>query len=151
MSNSRPVSDIIRINKNRWQIEECFRILKSDLKSRPIYLTNPNSIRAHLLTCFLALYFVRILEIKLNYNFKYSDIINTLQNLNLTHLTDDNYIPAFTRTDLTDSLQEAFGFAPLDSYDLRLDAEVIDNRKIKRIVQKIRKKYTVNLLIFQHF
>ena len=151
MSNSRPVSDIIRINKNRWQIEECFRILKSDLKSRPIYLTNPNSIRAHLLTCFLALYFVRILEIKLNYNFKYSDIINTLQNLNLTHLTDDNYIPAFTRTDLTDSLQEAFGFAPLDSYDLRLDTKVIDNRKIKRIVQKIRKKYTANLLIFQHF
>ena len=151
MSNSRPVSDIIRINKNRWQIEECFRILKSDLKSRPIYLTNPNSIRSHLLTCFLALYFVRILEIKLNYNFKYSDIINTLQNLNLTHLTDDNYIPAFTKTDLTDALQEAFGFAPLDSYDLRLDTEVIDKRKIKRIVQKIRKKYTANLLIFQHF
>ena len=150
MSNSRPVSDIIRINKNRWQIEECFRILKSDLKSRPIYLTNPNSIRAHILTCFLALYFVRILEIKLKYNFKYSDIINTLQNLNLTHLTDDNYIPAFTRTDLTDALQEAFGFAPLYSYDLRLDTEVIDNRKIKRIVQKIRKKYTANLLIFQH-
>ena len=96
------------------------------------------------------MYFVRILEIKLNYNFKYSDIINTLQNLNLTHLTDDNYIPAFTRTDLTDTLQEAFGFAPLYSYNLRLDTEVIDNRKIKRIVQKIRKKYTVNLLIFQH-
>ena len=150
MSNYRLVSDIIRINKNRWQIEECFRILKSDLKSRPIYLTTPNRIRAHLLTCFLALYFVLILEIKLNYNFKYSDIINTLQNLNLTHLTDGNYIPAFTRTDLTDSLQEAFGFAPLDSYDLRLDTEVIDNRKIKRIVQKIRKKYTANLLIFQH-
>ena len=151
MSNYRLVSDIIRINKNRWQIEECFRILKSDLKSIPIYLTTPNRIRAHLLTCFLALYFVLILEIKLNYNFKYSDIINTLQNLNLTHLTDDNYIPAFTRTDLIDSLQEAFGFAPLDSYYLRLDTEVIDNRKIKRIVQKIRKKYTANLLIFQHF
>lgn len=150
MSNSRPVSDIIRINKNRWQIEECFRILKSDLKFRPIYLANPNRIRAHLLTCFLALYFVRILEIKLNY-IKYSDIINTLQNLNLTHLTDDNYIPAFTRTDLTDSLQEAFGFAPLDSYNLRLDTEVIDKRKIKRIVQKIMEKYTANLLIFQHF
>ena len=151
MSNSRPVSDIIRINKNRWQIEEYFRILRSDLKSRPIYLTTSNRIRAHLLTCFLALYFLRILEIKLNYKFKYSDIINTLQNLNLTHLTDDNYIPAFTRKDLTDSLQEAFGFAPLDLYDLRLDTEVIDKRKIKRIVQKIRKKYTANLLIFQHF
>ena len=150
MSNSHPISDIIRINKNRWQIEECFRILKSDLKSRPIYLTNPTIIRTHLLTCFLALYFVRILEIKLKYKFKYSDIINTLQNLNLTHLTDDNYIPAFTRTDLTDALQEAFGFSPLDSYDLRLDTEVIDKRKIKRIVQKIRKKYTANLLIFQH-
>lgn len=97
------------------------------------------------------MYFVRILEIKLNYNFKYSDIINTLQNLNLTHLTDDNYIPAFTRTDLIDSLQEAFGFAPLNSYDLRLDTKVIDKRKIKRIVQKIMKKYTANLLIFQHF
>ena len=139
-SLNSPISDIIRINKNRWQIEECFRILKSDLKSRPIYLTTPNRIRAHLLTCFLALYFVRILEIKLNYKFKYSDIINTLQNLNLTHLTDDNYIPAFTRTDLTDALQEAFGFAPLDSYDLRLDTEVIDNRKIKRIISFSKQK-----------
>lgn len=100
------------------------------MKSRPIYLTTPNRIRAHLLTCFLALYFVRILDIKLNYNFKYSDIINTLQNLNLTHLTDGNYIPAFTKTDLTDSLQEAFGFASLNSYDLRLDTKVIDKRKI---------------------
>ena len=71
MSNSRPVSDIIRINKNRWQIEEYFIILKSDLKSRPIFLTTPNRIRAHLLTCLLALYFVRILEIKLKYKFKY--------------------------------------------------------------------------------
>jgi hypothetical protein len=52
---------------------------------------------------------------------------------------------------LTDSLQEAFEFAPLDLYDLRLDTEAIDKRKIKRIVQKIRKKYTANLLIFQHF
>ena len=86
------------------------------------------------------MYFVRILEIKLNYKFKYSDIINTLQNLNLTHLTDDNYIPAFTRTDLTDSLQEAFGFAPLDSYDLRLDTEVIDKRKIKRIISFSKQK-----------
>ena len=69
--------------------------------------------------------------------------------LKIQEISDDNYIPDFTKTDLTASLQEAFGFAPLDSYDLRLDTEVIDKRK--RIVQKIRKKYTVNLLIFQHF
>ena len=69
--------------------------------------------------------------------------------LKIQEISDDNYIPGFTKTDLTASLQEAFGFAPLDSYDLRLDTEVIDKRK--RIVQKIRKKYTVNLLIFQHF
>lgn len=88
-----PISKIIQINKNRWQIEESFRILKSDLKSRPIYLTTPNRIKAHLLTCFLALYFVRILEFKLNYKFNHSDIIHTLQNMNLINIGNDNYIP----------------------------------------------------------
>ena len=51
-----------------------------------------------------------------------------------------NYIPGFTKTDLTASLQEALGFAPLDSYDLKLDTEVIDKRKIKRIISFSKQK-----------
>ena len=60
--------------------------------------------------------------------------------LKIQEISDDNYIPGFTKTDLTASLQEAFGFAPLDSYDLRLDTEVIDKRKIKRIISFSKQK-----------
>ena len=60
--------------------------------------------------------------------------------LKIQLISDDNYIPGFTKTDLTDALQEALGFAPLDSYDLRLDTEVIDKRKIKRIISFSKQK-----------
>ena len=58
--------------------------------------------------------------------------------LKIQQISDDNYIPGFTKTDLTASLQEAFGFAPLDSYDLRLDTGVIDKRK--RIISFSKQK-----------
>ncbi len=62
------VQDIIAINKRRWQIEECFRILKSDFDARPVYLRDDDRIKAHFLICFMALLFFRILESKLKNN-----------------------------------------------------------------------------------
>ena len=63
------VQDIIAINKRRWQIEECFRILKSDFDARPVYLRDDDRIKAHFLICFMALLFFRILENKLEYKY----------------------------------------------------------------------------------
>lgn len=134
------IEEIININKNRWQIEECFRILKSDLKSRPIYLTNASRIKAHLLTCFLALFFIRILENNLEFKYNYSEIIETLRTFNLTSIGSGNYIPAFTRTDLTDDLHLAFKMDKNDKNNLRLDTEVMDKRKIKRIITFSKQK-----------
>ena len=62
-------STIIKINQKRWKIEECFRILKYDFKSRPVYLSRDDRITAHFTTCFLALTVYRYLEKRLNERF----------------------------------------------------------------------------------
>ena len=104
------VQDIIAINKRRWQIEECFRILKSDFDARPVYLRDDDRIKAHFLICFMALLFFRILENKLEYK------IYSRQNCG-HHEKDESYIirgygyiPSYTRTDITDDLHKLFGF-----------------------------------------
>ena len=62
-------AEIARINKRRWRVEECFRMMKSDLKARPVYLKWDGHIKAHFLTCFMALAIYRILEKKLDHEF----------------------------------------------------------------------------------
>lgn len=59
------VSDIIRINQKCWEIEECFRIMKTEFKARPVYLSRKDSITAHFTTCFTALVINKILEQKI--------------------------------------------------------------------------------------
>ena len=48
------IDEMIRINKKRWEIEECFRIMKTEFKARPVYLQREDRIKAHFLTCFIA-------------------------------------------------------------------------------------------------
>ena len=104
------VQDIIAINKRRWQIEECFRILKSDFDARPVYLRDDDRIKAHFLICFMALLFFRILENKLEYKYTADQIVDTMKKMNLTLLEGYGYIPSYTRTDITDDLHKLFGF-----------------------------------------
>lgn len=104
---------IIDANRRRWEIEESFEIMKSEFKTRPMYVTEEDSVKGHLLTCFLSLLVYRLLEKKhLNEKYTCSNIIDTLRNLNITYLGGNNYIPAFKRADITDSLAEEFGFQP---------------------------------------
>jgi len=56
------VEEIVRINQKRWEIEECFRIMKNEFKSRPVYHQNEDRIKAHFLTCFIALFLFRTLK-----------------------------------------------------------------------------------------
>ena len=72
------VDEIVKINKKRWEIEECFRIMKTDFKARPVYLQTEDHIRSHFLTCFIALMIYRILEKKLKEAFTCEEIIDTL-------------------------------------------------------------------------
>ena len=76
------IEEIIKVNKRRWEIEESFRILKTEFKSRPVYLKKDDRIRAHFTTCFLSLLIYRILENKLDYKFSSTEIIKTLKNMN---------------------------------------------------------------------
>lgn len=102
--------EIARINHDRWEIEESFRIMKSEFSARPVYLQRDDRIEAHFLTCFTALLIYRILEKQLGENFTCNEIIETLKKMNLTAVPDGSYIPSYTRTELTDALHENAGF-----------------------------------------
>ena len=121
--------EIIKINHNRWEIEESFRIMKTDFKSRPVYLQNENRIRSHFLTCYLALLIYRILEQKLNDNHHYStnQIISSLKDMNLFKLKNIGYTPAFTNNEFYSRICELF--------DLSLNKEGIRIDKIKKIIK----------------
>lgn len=125
------ISEIIKVNKRRWEIEESFRILKSDFKARPVYLKRDDRIKAHFTTCFLSLLIYRVLEHKLKENYSSDQIIKTLRNMNFVKKDGSGYIPTYTRTDLTDSLHEVFGF--------RTDTEIVPNKEIKKILNKTKK------------
>ena len=123
------VEDIIKVNHRRWEIEESFRIMKSEFKSRPAYLTREDRIKAHFLTCYLALVVYRYLEKELDEKYTAPEIIETLQNMNLI-LKDEDYIPNYIRTDLTDLLHKKFGF--------RTDYEIITEKNIKKICKETK-------------
>lgn len=111
------IGGIVRINKGRWEIEECFRISKSLLDARPIYVWLDAHIEAHFLICFLALLLFRLLEQLVEERNPAAGctaekLADTLRNLQLTEHASDRgrcWMPAFVRTDLTDTLQEIFG------------------------------------------
>ena len=122
------VQEIININKRRWQIEECFRIMKTDFKARPVYVSRQDSIQAHFLTCFIALLVYRILEKKLNYKYTVQEIMDTLKSMKLTLIENAGYIPSYTRKDITDDLHQLFGY--------RTDYQIMQKSKIRNIIKK---------------
>ena len=120
-----PVSRINEINHGRWEIEECFRIMKSEFQARPVYLQKDNRIKAHFMTCFIALLVLRILESKLEHKFTYQEIIDTLSEMDFTRLKEAGYVPSYKRTNLTDFIHEVFGF--------RTDYEILSPDAMKKI------------------
>jgi transposase len=104
------ISDIVNINCHRWQIEECFRIMKTDFEARPTYLSRDDRIKAHFMTCFIALIVYRYLEKKLNDRYTCSEIIRNLQEMEFLKVEGKGYIPAYQRNPLTDDLEKTFDF-----------------------------------------
>ena len=100
-------AEIIKINKQRWEIEESFRIMKSDFEARPVYVQRDDRIKAHFLTCYINLLVYRLLEKKLGERFTCTQILETLRGMNMTLLgKDSGYIPSYKRTKLTDALHK---------------------------------------------
>ena len=125
------ISEILKISKNRWEIEESFRILKTDFDSGTIYLSREDRIKSHFLICFISLLLYRILEKKLNYKYTNTQIIEKLREMEVCEEKNSGYIPAYTRNDLTDDLHNIFGF--------RTDFEIIKYENFKKIFSQVKK------------
>lgn len=125
------IRELIDINKQRWEIEENFRIMKSEFEARPVFVRREDRIKAHFLTCFISLLVYRLLEKKLGEEFTCSQILETLRNMNVTLLSKDSgYIPSYKRTKITDKLHSSFGF--------RTDYEFIRKSTMRTIIKETK-------------
>ena len=124
------ITEIFKIIKGRWEIEESFRIMKNDFLARPVNLSREDRIKAHFMTCFISLFIYRLLEKKLNYKYTTSEILTTLRTMNVFENKGDGYLPIYTRTDLTDDLHELFGF--------RTDYEINSYKDFKKIFNQLK-------------
>ena len=125
------IRELININKQRWEIEENFRIMKSEFEARPVFVRRGDRIKAHFLTCFISLLVYRLLEKKLGEEFTCSQILETLRNMNVTLLSKDSgYIPSYKRTKITDKLHSSFGF--------RTDYEFIRKSTMRTIIKETK-------------
>ena len=105
--------------------------MKSEFKSRPVYHSKDEMIKAHFVICFLALIVYRYLEKKLDEKYTVSEIIETLRTMDIKLENNDSYSPNYIRTDLTDDLHEKFGF--------RTDFEVLKDKYFKKILKDTKK------------
>jgi len=122
------VSEIIRINKQRWEIEESFRIMKTEFEAKPVYVRRDDRIKAHFMTCYISLLLYRLLEKRLGNTYTANQILETLRSMQMTLLnTASGYIPTYTRTALTDALHKMFGF--------RTDYEFITKSSMRTIIK----------------
>lgn len=128
------ISEILKIVKGRWEIEESFRIMKTDFKSRPVELSREDRIKAHFMTCFISLLIYRILEKKLNNKYTTSEILKTIRNMNVIEQKGLGYEPIYERTNITDDLHSISSFWT--------DYEIISYKKIKKIFKQISKWMT---------
>ena len=125
------IEDILQISKNRWEIEENFRILKTDFESGTIHLSREDRITSHFLTCFISLLIYRILENKLDYKYTNTQIIEKLREMEVYEEKGSGYSPAYVRNDLTDDLHEIFNF--------RTDYEITTYENFEKIFKQLKK------------
>lgn len=129
-----PVKKIISVNRGRWEIEESFMLMKSELKARPVFVRLENRIKAHFITCFMALTVFRVLEKKVNAALPRLatafEIIKALREMLIVKI-GKYYTAGFTRTDLTDALFKNSGF--------RLDCELLTDKRLKTSIRMSKK------------
>lgn len=129
------VEEILKINKQRWEIEENFRIMKTDLEARPVYVRRDDRVKAHFLTCYISLLVYRLLEKKLNNKHTCEEILSTLRQMQVTLLSGNNgYVPSYKRTELTDLLHDTFEF--------RTDYEFITKSSMRNIIKNTKTSTT---------
>ena len=125
------IKDILAVSEGRWEIEESFRIMKTDFEAHPIFVRREDRIKAHFLVCYMALLLFRLVEKKLNSSFTAPKIIDTLRDYRLLKINGQGYIPEYKRTDLTDRLHEVFKF--------RTDTEIVPLSVMRNIIKNTKK------------
>ncbi|WP_442876658.1 IS1634 family transposase [Eisenbergiella porci] len=126
------VKDILKVSEERWQIEECFRIMKTDFSARPIYVQREDRIKAHFLICFLALLSYRLLEKQLDNKYTCEEILKTMKEMNFVDLEGQGFTPTYIRNKLTDDLHKTCGFDT--------DFQFISKSKMKEIEKKSKRR-----------
>ena len=125
------VNEILKINRQRWEIEENFRIMKTEFEAHPVYVRRDDRIKAHFMTCYISLLIYRLLEKKIGDNYTSHQIIEALRSMQMTLLsTAGGYIPSYQRTELTDRLHKTFGF--------RTDYEFITKSSMRTIIKETK-------------
>ena len=122
------VKVILKVSEGRWEIEECFRIMKTDFEARPIYLQEDMRIKAHFLICFLALVIYRYLEKGLGNTYTCETILDKLKTMNFADVQEQGFMPLYTRDKLTDALHQVCGF--------ETDFQLITKSQMKTIQKK---------------
>lgn len=126
------VADILKVSEGRWQIEDCFRTMKTDFEARPVYLTREDRIKAHFLTCFLSLLHFRLLKRSLKDAYTTEQLLQTLRNIKFADVEEQGFMPVYERQKITDDLHETCGF--------RTDYQFITKRKMKGIQKKSKQR-----------
>ena len=130
-----PATEVIRMNGGRWIVENDFRVTKTELEARPVYLKRDDRIKAHFLTCFLALLIYKYLEKKVNrggMHFTSGEILGTLRDMNFLCINGEGYIPTYSRTDLTNHLHGSAGF--------RTDTQIVTRKTMRSIITSTKKR-----------
>ena len=126
--------DILAVAQNRYKIEDCFRIMKTNFDARPVFLRKPERIRAHFLICYTALLIYRLMECKLDDNLTHvttSNLIKTLRNMNVVNMDDMYYKSIYSGSQALDALEKCF--------ELQLNRKHYKPSDLNKIVKKYSK------------
>lgn len=125
------IAEILKINHRRWEIEENFRIMKTEFEARPVYARRKDRIKAHFLTCYISLLVYRLLEKKLDGSYTCEQILKTIREMQITLLPRNmGYVPSYKRTNITDDLHKTFGF--------HTDYEYISKARMRSIIKETK-------------
>ena len=126
------VKDILKVSEGRWQIEECFRIMKTDFSARPVYIRREDRINAHFLVCFLSLLIYRLLEMQLKSRYTCEEILNKLKSMKFADIKGQGYMPTYIRDELTDDLHKICGFRTDYEFITKADMRTIEKKSKQR-------------------
>ena len=126
------VADILKVSEGRWQIEDCFRTMKTDFSARPTYVRREDRIHAHFLTCFLALLIIRLLKRELGDICTCGELLAKLKTMNFADVEEQGFMPLYRRDKLTDALHDTCGF--------RTDYQFITKQSMKTIQKQSKNK-----------